>query len=113
MALRACGIGPGDQVITVPNTYIATCEAISQVGATIRWVEADPRTYNMDPANLKAAITPRTKALLPVHLYGQPADIGSIMAIARQHGLKVIEDHLPEVFPTSRDLNIGQKHQWF
>jgi dTDP-4-amino-4,6-dideoxygalactose transaminase len=92
MALRACGIGPGDEVITVPNTYIATCEAISQAGATIRWVEVDPRTYNMDPANLEVAITPRTKALLPVHLYGQPADMGPIMDIARQHGLKVIED---------------------
>jgi dTDP-4-amino-4,6-dideoxygalactose transaminase len=94
MALRACGIGPGDEVITVPNTYIATCEAISQVGATIRWVEVDERTYNMnmDPANVEAAITPRTKALLPVHLYGQPADMAPIMAVARKHGLKVIED---------------------
>ncbi len=92
MALRACGIGPGDEVITVPNTYIATCEAISEAGATICWVEVDPRTYNMDPANLEAAITPSTKAILPVHLYGQPADMGPIMAIARKHGLKVIED---------------------
>lgn len=92
MALRASGIGPGDEVITVPNTYIATCEAISQAGATIRWIEVDPRTYNMDPANIEQAITPRTKALLPVHLYGQPADMNSILAIARRHGLKVIED---------------------
>jgi dTDP-4-amino-4,6-dideoxygalactose transaminase len=92
MVLRACGIGPGDEVITVPNTYIATCEAISQTGATIRWVEADPRTYDLDPINLEAAITPRIKAILPVHLYGQPADMPAIMAIARKHGLKVIED---------------------
>jgi dTDP-4-amino-4,6-dideoxygalactose transaminase len=92
MALRACGIGPGDEVITVPNTYIATCEAITQVGATIRWVDADPRTYDMDPANVEVAITPRTKALLPVHLYGQPAEMGLIMAMARKHGLKVLED---------------------
>jgi dTDP-4-amino-4,6-dideoxygalactose transaminase len=92
MALRACGIGPGDEVITVPNTYIATCEAISEAGATIRWVEVDDRTYNLDPANLEAAITPRTKAILPVHLYGQPADMGPIMAIAARHGLTVIED---------------------
>jgi dTDP-4-amino-4,6-dideoxygalactose transaminase len=92
MALRACDIGPGDEVITVPNTYIATCEAISEAGATIRWVEVDPRTYNMDPADLEAAITPQTKAILPVHLYGQPADMGPIMAIAHKHGLKVIED---------------------
>lgn len=92
MALRACGIGPGDEVITVPNTYIATCEAISQVGATIRWVEVDERTYNLNPANIEATVTPMTKALLPVHLYGQPADMEPIMQIARKHGLKVIED---------------------
>jgi dTDP-4-amino-4,6-dideoxygalactose transaminase len=92
MALRACGIGPGDEVITVANTYIATCEAISQAGATIRWVEVDPRTYNLDPAHLAATITPRTKAILPVHLCGQSADMGPIIAIARPHGLKVIED---------------------
>ncbi len=92
MALEACGIGPGDEVITVPNTYIATCEAISQVGATIRWVEVDSRTYNLDPANLEAAITSRTKAILPVHLYGQPADMEPIMAIAARYGLMVIED---------------------
>jgi len=92
MALLACGIGPGDEVITVPNTYIATCEAISQTGATFRWVEVDERTYNMNPANIEAAITSRTKALLPVHLYGQPAYMEPIMDIARKHGLKVIED---------------------
>lgn len=92
MALRACGIGPGDEVITVPNTYIATCEAISQAGAMIRWVEADPRTYNIAPAGIEAAITPRTKAILPVHLYGQLADMVEIMDVARRHGLLVIED---------------------
>jgi dTDP-4-amino-4,6-dideoxygalactose transaminase len=92
LALRACGIGPGDEVITVPNTFIATTEAITAVGASIRFVEVDPRTYNLDPAQLEAAITPRTKALLPVHLYGQPADMPAIMAIARRRGLKVIED---------------------
>jgi dTDP-4-amino-4,6-dideoxygalactose transaminase len=92
LAVRACGIGSGDEVITVPNTFIATTEAISCAGATFRWVEVDPRTYNMDPAKIEAAITPRTKALLPVHLYGQPAEIGPIMEIARKHRLKVIED---------------------
>jgi dTDP-4-amino-4,6-dideoxygalactose transaminase len=92
LALRACGIGPGDEVVTVPNTFIATTEAITAVGASIRFVEVDPRTYNLDPARLEAAITPRTRALLPVHLYGQPADMPAIMAIARRHGLKVIED---------------------
>jgi dTDP-4-amino-4,6-dideoxygalactose transaminase len=92
LALRACGIGPGDEVITVPNTFIATTEAISAVGATIRWVDVDERTYTMDPTQVEAAITPRTKALLPVHLYGQPADMDPIMSIAHAHGLKVIED---------------------
>ncbi|MCL5999489.1 MAG: DegT/DnrJ/EryC1/StrS family aminotransferase [Chloroflexi bacterium] len=92
LALRACDIGPGDEVITVPNTFIATTEAISVTGAAIRWVDVDPRTYNMNPDKIEAAITPRTKALLPVHLYGQPADMGPIMGIARRHGLRVIED---------------------
>ncbi len=76
----------------MPNTFIATTEAITHAGATFRWVEVDPRTYNMDPTRIEAAITPRTKALLPVHLYGQPADMGPIMDIARKHGLLVIED---------------------
>jgi dTDP-4-amino-4,6-dideoxygalactose transaminase len=92
MALTGCGIGPGDEVITAANTYIASCEAITAAGATVRWVDADPRTYNMNPAQLEAAITPRTKAIMPVHLYGQPADMDAIMSIARAHGLKVIED---------------------
>lgn len=92
LALRACDIGPGDEVITVPNTFIATTEAISSVGATIRWVDCDSLTYNMDPAKIEAAITSRTKAVLPVHLYGQPANMGPIMAVARQHSLRVIED---------------------
>jgi len=92
LAIRACGIGPGDEVITVPNTFIATTEAISHAGATLRWVEVDPRTYNMDPRNIEPAITPRTKALLPVHLYGQPADMQPILEIAAKHNLLVIED---------------------
>jgi len=92
LALRALGLGPGDEVITVPNTFIATTEAISHVGASLRWVDVDPRTYNLDPERLEAAITPRTRAVLPVHLYGQPADMRPIMAVARRHGLKVIED---------------------
>lgn len=92
LAVQACGIGPGDEVITVPNTFIATTEAITHSGATFRWVEVDPLTYNMDPRNIETAITPRTKALLPVHLYGQPADMGPIMDIARKHHLLVIED---------------------
>ncbi len=92
LAIHACGIGPGDEVITVPNTFIATTEAITHSGAAFRWAEVDPLTYNMDPENIEKAITPRTKALLPVHLYGQPADMEPIMDIACKHRLKVIED---------------------
>jgi len=92
LALEGLGVGPGDEVITVPDTYIATCEAITHVGAEVRLVEVDPHTYNMDPARLEAALTPRTKALLPVHLYGQPADMDPILAVARRHNLWVIED---------------------
>jgi dTDP-4-amino-4,6-dideoxygalactose transaminase len=92
LALRAAGIGPGDEVITVPNTFVATTEAITAVGGLIRWVEVDAKTYNLDPARIEPAIGPRTKAILPVHLYGQPADMDAILAVARQYGLKVIED---------------------
>ena len=92
LTVRAVGLGAGDEIITVPNTFIATTEAISHTGAAVRWVDVDAHTHNMDPTKIEAAITPRTKALLPVHLYGQPADMGPIMEIARRHGLKVIED---------------------
>ena len=92
LVLRAWGVGPGDEVIVPSNTYIATWLAVSHVGATPVPVEPDPATFNIDPARIAAAITPRTKVLLPVHLYGQPADMAEIMLIARQHGLKVLED---------------------
>ena len=92
LALRACGIGPGDEVITAANTFIATVLAISAVGAQPVLVDVEPTTYNMDPAALSAAITPRTRAIIPVHLYGQPADLDSILAIAKHHDLLVIED---------------------
>ncbi|HEY9724190.1 MAG TPA: DegT/DnrJ/EryC1/StrS family aminotransferase [Oscillatoriaceae cyanobacterium] len=91
-ALIAAGVGPGDEVVTVPNTFIATTEAISQVGATIRFVDVLPGTANLDPAQLEAAIGKRTKAIVPVHLYGQMAEMGPILAIARAHGLVVVED---------------------
>lgn len=107
IALRACGIGPDAEVITVPNTFIATCEAISLVGAGIRWVEVDERTYNLNPAGLEAAITSRTRAILPVHLYGQPAEMGPIMEIARRHGLKVIEDCAQAHGATYRGQKVG------
>lgn len=92
LILRGYGIGAGDEVIVPSNTYIATWLAVTYAGATPVPVEPDPRTYNIDPARIAAAVTPRTKAIMPVHLYGQPADMDPIMAIAKQHGLKVIED---------------------
>lgn len=92
LALRALDIGPGDEVIVPSNTYIATWLAVSGVGATPVPVEPDPATYNIDPARIEAAITPRTRAILPVHLYGQPADLDPILDIARRHQLRVIED---------------------
>lgn len=92
LALRACDIGPGDEVITVSHTFIATTEAIVILGARPVFVDVDPVTYNLDPDKIEAAITPRTKAILPVHLYGQPAEMGPILEIARQRGLRVVED---------------------
>jgi dTDP-4-amino-4,6-dideoxygalactose transaminase len=92
LILRASGIGPGDEVIVAANTYIATWLAVSYAGATPVPVEPDPRTYNLDPARLAAALTPRTRAIMPVHLYGQPADMDPLLAFARAHGLLVIED---------------------
>jgi dTDP-4-amino-4,6-dideoxygalactose transaminase len=92
LALRACEIGQGDEVITVANTFIATVEAISMVGATAVFVDIDPVTYTMRWQDIEAAITPKTRAILPVHLYGHPADMAPILEIAQRHGLRVIED---------------------
>lgn len=90
--LKAYGIGPGDEVIVPSNTYIATWLAVSQCGATVVPVEPDEKTYNIDPQKIEAAVTSKTKAIIPVHLYGQPADMDAINAVARKHGVKVIED---------------------
>lgn len=92
LTLRAMNIGPGDEVLVPSNTYIATWLAVSQVGATPVPVEPDECTYNMDPQRIEEAITPRTRAILPVHLYGQPADMVPILACANKHGLKVLAD---------------------
>lgn len=92
LIIRAYDIGPGDEVITAANTFIATTLGISNAGATPVLVDCDPETYNIDVNKIEAAITPRTKAIMPVHLYGQPADMDAIRAIARKHNLYVFED---------------------
>lgn len=92
ISLKALGLGPGDQVITSPFTFFATAEAISQVGAEPVFVDINPLTLNIDPALAEQAVTSRTRAILPVHLYGQAADMGALLPLARVRGLKVIED---------------------
>jgi dTDP-4-amino-4,6-dideoxygalactose transaminase len=92
LALLAAGVGPGDEVITVPFSFVATAASIVYTGATPVFVDIDPATFNIDVTRIEAAITPRTKAIMPVHLFGQPADMDPVMEIARRHGLIVIED---------------------
>ena len=92
LAMLALGLGPGDEVVTTPFTFIATAEAIAYVGATPVFVDIDPLTYNLDVARVEAALTPRTKAIVPVHLFGMPCDMPALAALAEAHGLAVIED---------------------
>ncbi len=92
LALLGAGVGPGDEVITVPMTFIATCWAVSYVGATPVFVDVDPVTYTMNVEQLERCITPRTRAILPVHLYGQPADLAPLLDISRRYGIPLIED---------------------
>jgi len=92
LSLLALGIGPGDEVITVPNSFMATAEAISLCGARPVFVDVDERTYTMDPLQLEAAITLRTQAIIAVHIFGQTADMDSILAVARRYGMPVVED---------------------
>lgn len=92
IALRALNIGPGDEVITTPFTFFATAESISMIGAKPIFVDIDPLTFNMNPDLIEAAITERTKAIMPVHLYGNPMNMTRIMEIARKHNLKIVED---------------------
>jgi len=117
-ALMAVGVGPGDEVITVPNTFIATTEAISQAGATPVFVDIDERTYNMDPQKLEACLNQRyahgamrsagrPKAVIPVHLYGQPADMDLILDIAQTHNIKVIEDACQAHGALYKDRKVG------
>jgi UDP-2-acetamido-2-deoxy-ribo-hexuluronate aminotransferase len=103
IALRALGIGPGDEVVTVPFTWISTAETIAQVGATPVFVDIDPVSYNMDVSLLAEAITSKTKAIMPVSLFGQMPDFAQINAIAEKHGLPVIEDAAQSFGATQRD----------
>ncbi|WP_157263603.1 DegT/DnrJ/EryC1/StrS family aminotransferase [Azohydromonas aeria] len=101
LALEALGIGPGDEVITTTHTFTATAEVVRYLGADVRLVDIDPATLNIDPAAVEAAITPRTRAILPVHYAGLAADMPAILDIARRHGLKVVED-AAHALPTTR-----------
>lgn len=92
LALEALGIGPGDEVVTTTHTFTATAEVVRYLGADVKLVDVDPATLNIDPKAVEAAITPRTKCLLPVHYAGLAADMPALLAIARRHGLKVVED---------------------
>lgn len=107
LALLAAGVGPGDEVITAANTFIATCEAISYCSAVPVLVDMDEKTYNINPSLIKAAITPKTKAIIPVHLYGRPAPMAEINAIAKAAGLIVIEDACQAHGATYKDRPAG------
>lgn len=107
LALLAAGIGPGDEVITSPFTFVATAAAIVYTGARPVFVDIQPESFNIDPSAIESAITPRTKAVVPVHLYGQPAEMDPIMAVARRHGLKVIEDACQAHGATYRGQPVG------
>jgi len=106
-ALMALGLKPGDEVITTPHTFIATTEAITQAGGTIRFVDVDARTMTLDPRQIEAAITGRTVGILPVHLYGHPADMDPILAIAAKRGLWVVEDACQAHGAAYRGRNVG------
>src|SRR5215510_1088622 len=92
IALKSLGVGVGNEVITAANSFIATSEAITATGAQVVFCDIDPKTYNIDVNLIEEKITPRTKAIIPVHLYGQPADMHPILELARRYGLKIIED---------------------
>ncbi|MBN1890225.1 MAG: DegT/DnrJ/EryC1/StrS family aminotransferase [Thermoflexales bacterium] len=107
LALAACGVGQGDEVIAPAHTAVATVAAIELAGAAPVLVDIDPRNFNLDPGKLEAAITPRTKALVPVHLYGQAADLDPVLAVARRHALRVVEDCAQAVGALYRGRRVG------
>ncbi len=107
LALRAYDVGSGDEVITVSHTAVATVAAIAQTGATPVLIDIDQQTYTIDPARIEPAVTTRTKAIVPVHLYGHPAEMDDIMSIARNHGLKVIEDCAQATGATYKGRRVG------
>src|SRR5579872_4186715 len=107
LGLRACGIGPGDEVIVPSFTFIATADAVSLLGGTPVFADIDPDTFNLDPVSVGRRITPRTKAIVPVHLYGQSADMDPILEMARAHGLKVIEDSAQAIGATYRGRKVN------
>ncbi len=107
LALEALDIGPGDEVITTTHTFTATAEVVRYLGADVKLVDIDPATLNIDPAAVEAAITPRTKALIPVHYAGLAADMPRLLAIARRHGLKVVEDAAHALPTTSAGRLVG------
>jgi dTDP-4-amino-4,6-dideoxygalactose transaminase len=108
LTLMALGIGKGDEVITHPNTFFATAEAAWIAGCKVKLVDCDPKTKNIDPGKIEAAITPKTKAILPVHLYGQCADMPAVKSIADKHGLKVIEDNAQGIDGHGKDFKQGE-----
>ena len=107
MAIRAMGIGPGDEVIVPELTWVATATVVNYVGATPVFVDVDPLTWTMDPESFKNAITDKTKAVMPVHLYGHPAKMDEIVPIAKQHNLKMLEDAAPAIGATANDQYCG------
>jgi len=107
LALLACSIKPGDEVITTPFTFIATAETIAKCGATPVFADIDPKTYNIDPAKLESKISHKTKAILPVHLYGQSADMSPIVELARKYNLKIIEDCAQALGAECRGKKVG------